>query len=178
VILITSGNPRSDDELKVHVITYASTLIKRVCRATLQAEAYSLQGGIEEGLRIRAAITDMFDKLVLKDWEKSAAQHMKDTWLTDCCSLRDHLLNPTFARCSDKRLSIDMAAMRQLIWLGNNDEPRDSLDDTCPDMLRWIDITAMIADCLTKAMKPGRLIGALRGHLDLRAMPKGEQVKM
>jgi len=175
VFLLTSGNPRSDDELKVHVISYASTLIKRVCRATLQAEAYSLQGGIEEGLRIRAAIADMFDKLVLKDWERSAGQFMKHTWLTDCCSLRDHLLNPTFARCSDKRLSIDMAAMRQLIWLDDNDEPRDSLDETCSDMLRCIDTTAMIADCLTKAMKPRRLIDALRGHLDLRATPEGEQ---
>ena len=103
---------------------------------------------------------------------------MKHTWLTDCCSLRDHLLNPTFARCSDKRLSIDMAAMRQLIWLDDNDEPRDSLDESCSDMLRWIDTTAMIADCLTKAMKPGRLIDALQGHLDLRATPEGELVKL
>jgi hypothetical protein len=71
-----------------------------------------------------------------------------------------------------------MAVMRQLIWLDENDEPRDSLDDSCSDMLRWIDTTAMIADCLTKAMKPGRLIDALRGHLDLRATPEGELVKM
>ena len=45
-------------------------------------------------------------------------------------------------------------------------------------MLRWIDTTAMIADCLTKAMKPDRLIDALGGHLDLRATPEGELVKM
>ena len=37
------------DKSDFHVIAYSSTIIRRVCRATLQAEAYALQDGVEEG---------------------------------------------------------------------------------------------------------------------------------
>ena len=44
---------------KVYPISFSSTTIKRVCRATLQCEAYSLQSSMEAGDRIRALIVEM-----------------------------------------------------------------------------------------------------------------------
>ena len=37
-------------------IGFGSVTIRRVCRATLQAEAYSLSGGIERGFKLRAVM--------------------------------------------------------------------------------------------------------------------------
>ena len=45
-------------------------------------------------------------------WEYHAARFMRNVWMIDCNSLNDHLRNPTFTKCSDKRLSIDLAAVR------------------------------------------------------------------
>ena len=44
---------------RVYPLAFNSTIIKRVCRATLQAETYSLQAGLEAGDRIRALICEM-----------------------------------------------------------------------------------------------------------------------
>ena len=44
------------EKFTVLPISYVSTTIKRVCRATLQAEAYSLQSGVESGYRIRGLL--------------------------------------------------------------------------------------------------------------------------
>ena len=37
-------------------ISFGSNLIRRVCRSTLHAEAQSLQSGVEEGFKLRAAL--------------------------------------------------------------------------------------------------------------------------
>ena len=44
------------EQFTVLPISFASTTIKRVCRATLQAEAYSLQSGVDAGDRIRGLL--------------------------------------------------------------------------------------------------------------------------
>ena len=44
---------------------------------------------------------------------------MRNVWMIDCNSLNDHLRNATFTKCSDKRLSIDLAALRQMVCKGN-----------------------------------------------------------
>ncbi len=68
-----------------HVIGYASSTIKRVSRATVEAETYSLSNGVEEGDRLRAAIADLHGKLYYKSWEASAViAHMKELWFPDC----------------------------------------------------------------------------------------------
>ena len=43
----------------VFIVGFASTTIKRVCRATLQAETYALQSAQEAGDRIRAALAEL-----------------------------------------------------------------------------------------------------------------------
>ena len=75
-----------------HLIGYSSNLIKRVCRATVQAEAYTLQAGVEEGDRIRAAIVDTMNKLDRKRWEATSAASIPQIWFTDCKSVHDTLV--------------------------------------------------------------------------------------
>ncbi len=89
------------DKLGMHIISYSSTLIGRVRRATLQAEDLALSVGVEEVVRIRAAVADARGRLDLKSWERSAAGHMHLTWMVVCKSLEEHLKNPTFTKCSD-----------------------------------------------------------------------------
>ena len=101
----------------VHLIGYSSTIIGRVCRCTLQAETYAPSDGVEESMRFRAALADAHGVFLRTDWEYHTARFMRNVWMIDCNSLNDHLRNPTFTKCSDKRLSIDLAALRQVVWL-------------------------------------------------------------
>ena len=63
----------------IHPISWSSTVIKRVCRSTLQAETMSLTKGIEAGLRLRAAIVDMKGKLDIRNWEESSSSSYDST---------------------------------------------------------------------------------------------------
>ena len=128
-------------EAPAHLIGFGSTLIKRVCRATLQAETYALQHGVEEGYRLRAILAEMHGNA---DHESFCA-HL---WLSDCQSLVQHLTSHVGTKVQDKRLSIEMEALRQSL-------------ESPHEILRWIDTSAMLADALTKAMKPDLLLGCL-----------------
>jgi hypothetical protein len=150
----------------VYVIDYSSTMIDRVCRATMQAETYALTAGVEEAIRIRAALADAHGKLNITKWEQSGAEFMQNVWLVDANSLAEHLQNDTFKRCSDKRLSVEIAALRQM--LAPDASLRERLSAQDQDVVRWIDTSTMIADCLTKHMDPQRLMHTLKtGVLDL-----------
>ena len=85
-----------------HVIGFSSTTIKRVCRATVQAEADGLSYGVEEGDRLRAAIADCYGKLDPRNWEATAAKFMRQVWFTDCRSVKDTLIKPVFDKMTDK----------------------------------------------------------------------------
>ncbi len=63
-----------------HLIGFNSSVIRRVCRATVQAEAYTLQAGVEEADRIRAAIADLRGHLDPKHWEASSAASLRQNW--------------------------------------------------------------------------------------------------
>ena len=153
----------------VHLIGYSSTIIGGVCRSTLQAETYALSDGVEDSMRLRAALADAHGVFLRTDWEYHTARFMRNVWMIDCNSLNDHLRNPTFTKCSDKRLSIDLTAWRQMFWL-----TRKNRSDQ-PDMVRWIDTSCMVADCLTKRMRSDRLSECLRScWLDL--IPTDESV--
>ena len=134
-----------------HPIAWASTVIKRVCRASLHAETMALTKAVESGTRLRAAIVDMKGKLNLKNWEQSASSQMGHVWLTDCDSLYEHLVSPKFNTIDNKRLGIDLMALRQLVW-ERNGERTEFVDSGSGDYPRWIDTSTMLADPLTKAM--------------------------
>ena len=138
-------------EAIMHPISWSSTHIKRVCRFTLMAETFAMIQGTQAGCRIRAAIVDMKGKLDFRNWEESACKTMGHIWLTDCESLYEHLASPRLNTIANKRLAIDLMALRQQIW-ERDGERTFEVDHRCGDYPRWIDTSVMLADPLTKSM--------------------------
>ncbi len=94
---------------------------------------------------------------------------MWNVWMVDCHSSPDHLTNPTFSKPSDKRLSIDLAALRQMLWMTPDQTLRSYLTPEGSDVVRWIDASCLSANCLTTQMKTDRLWEAIDdGMVELR----------
>ena len=88
-----------NDTANCHIIAWRSLTDKRVCRATLQAEAHGMLSGTEMGDRLRATIVDCKGLMPsLKEWEKASCTNMRHLWLSDCESLVSHLQNPRTER--------------------------------------------------------------------------------
>ena len=137
----------------------------------------ALTRGVEAGVRLRAAIVDMRGKLNLKDWEQSSSSQMGHVWFTDCDSLYEHLISPKNNSVDNKRLAIDLMALRQYVW-ERNGERTQYIEHSSGDYPRWIDTSTMIADPLTKAMDPTRMVNTLMtGQLDLRPTPESLAIK-
>ena len=100
----------------LHILSFGSSIVRRVCRSTVQAEAYNLDLCVEESDLLRAALIDLRGLLDHRNWEFSAASKMHAVWFTDCKSLQDALCRTVLANISDKRLGITLAAMRQSLW--------------------------------------------------------------
>ena len=102
---------------------------------------------------------------------------MGHVWFTDCDSLYEHLISPSSKTVDNKRLSIDLQALRQVIW-ARNDESNEMVNSDSGDYPRWIDTSAMIADPLTKAMNASVLEKTLStGIFDMRATPESLAIK-
>ena len=84
------------------------------------AEACALANAVEHGLRTRAAIVDMRGQLNIRQWEETAAA-MGHVWFTDCERLFAHLISPSTKQVDNKRLAIDLSALKQLIWDNRGD---------------------------------------------------------
>ena len=145
-------------EYDVMVVSFSSTTIKRVCRATLQAETYALQSAQESGDRIRAALAELYGNGSKgADWDLRARMRVPHVCLTDCRSLADHLNTETPSRVQDKRLQIELSALRQSVFTEIGD--RSCKAYPCGgDRVDWIDTATQAADCLTKSMKPDFII--------------------
>ena len=165
-----------------HLIGHSSSTLKRVCRATLQAEAYSLQLGVEQGDVLRAALADMQGNLASgPSWEDSAAKQFQHLWITDCKSLESALVRPLMGRIADKRLGIELAAMRQSLWrrISSQSDAPDDLPEpaAATDLVRWTDTDCMIADPLTKVMEPIKLQESLDSNFLSLVQPVESLVK-
>ena len=150
-----------------HVIGFTSTILRRVCRSTMQAETYNTQYAVESGDIVRAGIADLHGLLDHKQWEASAAAFIHAVWFTDCKSSHDALVAPVQGKSQDKRLGIEIASLRQSIWRKPGEivglphlEEKKPADTT--DSIRWIDTDIMLADPLTKTMSASKLEEALR----------------
>ena len=113
-------------------------------------------------------VTDLFGKLDLKRWQATSAEFIRQVWMTDCKSLEEALQNPKCAEHSDKRLSIEIASLRQDLWRKKGDETGDLYEEDCKpkdkdlaDKVRWIDTDVMVADPLTTLMEPTKLVHVL-----------------
>ena len=95
----------------------------------------------------------MTGKLVsMTDWHEQCQMRMKHVWVSGCMSLFEHLNAEVPKKVQDKRLGIELAALRQSLWTGNGQ--KSSLEySPYGDELWWIETARMLADALTKSMK-------------------------
>ena len=97
--------------------------------------------------------------------------------MTGCGSPNEHLISPKNNSVDNKRLAIDLMALRQYVW-ERNGERTQYIEHSCGDYPRWIDTSTMIADPLTKAMDPTRMVNTfMTGKLDLRPTPESLAIK-
>ena len=77
----------------------------------------------------------------------------------------------------NKRLAIDLSALKQLIW-ENRDDCDEEVDGSKGDYPRWIDTSAMLADCSAKTMTSCRLTKTLStGTFDMRHTEESLAIK-
>ena len=137
-----------------------------------------MQTAVESGDRLRAIICELRGQLpYLKGWLEETQKKMRHLWVTDCRSLSDHLNSQQVNKVSDKRLMIELMAMRQQLW--EDETATWQLHGPHGDRLRWTDTATQIADALTKSMKPHQLFRLMEeAHVQLsdpsRKLTKGE----
>ena len=139
------------EETTFHVLSWQSTIIRRICRNTLQAETYGVNFAIEEGIRLRAVLAEIHGKLPnLKNLEERTRSFKQHIWITDCKGLEEHLKRYTMNKVDDKRLSIDIQALRQLICGDADGEEQDKVSGQLPDRIQCLDTSKMLVDALQK----------------------------
>ena len=179
---LTTESKADENRHIAHVISYGSTTIKRVCRSTLASETYAMQTAVESGDRLRAIICELRGQLPnLKGWHEETQKKMRHLWVTDCRSLSDHLNSQQINKVADKRLMIELMAMRQQLW--ENDIESFRLHSPHGDKLRWTDTATQVADALTKSMKPFQLFKLMEEACVQLSSPsvkltKGEALEM
>ena len=162
---ITNASSLKEGSHKMHLISFGSTTLKRVCRATLQAEAYALQTAVEHGDRLRCLICELTGRLDdFKNWHEETQRRMAHVYYTDCRSLSDHVLAEVPRKVQDKRLGIELAALRQGVWTVSG-ERTSEIYSPYGDHLRWIETSKQLADPLTKSMRPDYLLKTLESGL-------------
>ena len=150
---------------KVHLLQWNSTVIKRVCRSTMQAETMSLQLGSEDAEHVRQLLYVVKNKATAIRNTDNFVAAMDDImvgWFTDCRSLSDHLSTPGASEVADKRLAIDLTSLRQELWrergqLVGNATYSDELPPERTTLCKWVSTRTMAADALTKGMKSPQL---------------------
>ena len=154
-------NPRTTS-YRVMPLGYSSSTIRRVCRSTLQCEAYSLQAGQESGDKLRGCLAELMGQLdSMKTWldvSRSCIPHLM--LISDCRSLTDHLANEVLGKVADKRLAIELQSIHESLW----EDGRKTWDKYYGggDMVTWIATGTMVSDALTKSMKPDLIIRVLQ----------------
>ena len=110
----------------------------------------------------------MRGQLNIRQWEETASAALGHVWFTDCACIFAHLVSPNTRQVDNKRLAIDLSALKQLIWDSRGDCDEE-VNGSKGDFLRWIDESAMLSDCLTKTMTSCRLTETLSaGIFDMR----------
>ena len=154
--------PRHFKETKTGRLTlleWHSTVLKRVCRSTLQAETLSLLAGSEEAEHLRLVLYSLRDGDFRRPgWMIQALDEIEVQWYTDCRSLYDYINHSGLNVVGDKRLAIDLCGLRQQAWRRLGEEHGDPLiTDHVPSdattSIEWTSTDRMLADPLTKGMR-------------------------
>ncbi len=146
------GMPTVEAACDFHVLEWGSHTLKRVCRSALQAEVLSSQDGVESAHYVRSLIYSFEVPRILagaegRTWKIGALDSKTIHWITDCRSFVSYMSANGQGTVADKRLAIDLTALRQDLWRIHGEIPLD-----CTDQLHWINRKDMIADAMTKAM--------------------------
>ena len=121
------------------VLDWKSCATQRVCRSTFGAETTGCIEAVETGQYIRSYVQTIITGK-LQRVESLAGGRLK--CITDCKSLYDHLHKEGVPKIpSDKRLAIDLSALRQSLDL-------EKVNDRTP--LFWVPTGFQLADVLTK----------------------------
>ena len=80
--------------------------------------------------------------------------------LSDCRSLVANLNTEVPSRVQDKRLQIELDAIRQSIFDGDGRRTAEVYPKG-GDRVDWVATATQIADCLTKSMKPSHMLRVL-----------------
>jgi hypothetical protein len=156
------------------LLEWHSTILKRVCRSTLQAETLSLLLGSEEAEHLRVVLYAIKDPALHRPgWIVSAQDSICVDWYTDCRSLHQHVNQEGLHVVTDKRLAIDLSGIRQQAWRREGEEHGDPLiTDRVPSdattRLLWTSTDRMLADPLTKGMR----------HIGLEKLMTGAEVRL
>eukprot|EP00435_Cladocopium_sp_Y103_P026720 s1126_g6.t1 len=146
LVLMCDRRALRGDQVQPAVIAWKSHACPRVCRSTFAAETMASLEGWEDAIAFRAMLAGSLRGEPLS--EESVRGVVPIVSLTDCKSLFDsvHRIGGPKAP-SEKRLMIDLAALRQLVtaeatcWGHLFDDPR---------MMRWVPTQFQLADILTK----------------------------
>ncbi|CAE7821075.1 KdelR [Symbiodinium sp. CCMP2456] len=130
------------------ILEWRSQACKRVCRSTFGAETMSAIEALEAAQYLRSLLATLVTGKLTKHEE--AITFCPILALTDCKSLHDYLRRAGQPRLpSDRRLAIDLAALRQDL---HAEVPGEAKKQTALPM-RWIPTAIQMADILTKPKK-------------------------
>ncbi len=101
---------------------------------------------------------------------------MSHGWVAVFESLYEHLNSPKMNSVDNRRLAIDLSALRQLVWerTGERTQIVDNTRGGCP---RWIDKSNMIDDPSERVMVCDRMMAAM-GTCVLHLEPTPESLAM
>ena len=158
-----TSTPRSYKccDYDVMIVSFSSTTIKRVCRATLQAETYALQNAQEAGDRVRALLAELYGSGTTgPDWHDASRRAIPHVMLSDCRSLVANLNTEVPSRVQDKRLQIELDALCQPIFDGDGRRTAEVYPKG-GDRVHWVATATQVVDCVTKSMKPAYMLKVL-----------------
>lgn len=148
--VLALANPQIlDGQAPIAVLAYHSGLIRRVVRSSLAAEISQAANTLEESDFLRAMMAEATQcDFQLTNWVASVSQ-WRQLVVLDSRTGYD-LLNGS-ALGEDKRLAIDIAAMKEALF-----------EDQASRGIRWVPGEELLADDLTKLRGNGKLATVLR----------------
>ena len=161
-LLLADRMPDEKERCHVHVLEWCSRALRRVCRSTLQAETLSSMDGSEAGNYVRGLMHSMVhpkasNEKRLTEWKIDAMDSRHLHWVSDCRSFIAYMGNPSQNTVTDKRLAIDLTALRQELWRKHGTELgepgiQNAVPEDGTDHLWWVSTKDMLSDGLTKQM--------------------------
>eukprot|EP00435_Cladocopium_sp_Y103_P037025 s254_g9.t1 len=152
-LLMAGHAPEVGRPADCHILEWQSQTLKRVLSSMLGSEAAQ---------QVRITLYSLTNPRIPGDrgmgWKILAADSKLILWYSDCRSFIDYMSATTPGSITDKRMAIDMTALRQELWRADGEEigdpsssPKMPIDGK--DQLIWICTADMLSDQLTKSMR-------------------------